>query len=182
MKNTTKALYVLVFVLLAFQVHAAAPTLSSITATQVHHDRERLDWTSSANSSWNAVYYGISAVTENVKWGQNNTTTPQVNLSSLATRTTYVYLVQSCNNIAECTNSSTYEFTTMCNPDSTTVALDCDTLEGLPESGTNIGNFLKNLAPGLGAFVLILSVFIGIVAIIGGVALLVSHLAKKGFK
>jgi hypothetical protein len=51
----------------------------------------------------------------------------------------------------------------------------------MPQVGSDIGDFLKNLAPGLGAFVLILGVFIGIVGIIAGVAMLISHLAKKGF-
>jgi uncharacterized oligopeptide transporter (OPT) family protein len=60
-------------------------------------------------------------------------------------------------------------------------AIANDTLEGMPQVGSDIGDFLKNLAPGLGAFVLILGVFIGIVGIIAGVAMLISHLAKKGF-
>jgi len=63
-----------------------------------------------------------------------------------------------------------------------TAAIANDTLEGMPDVGSDLGDFLKNLAPGLGAFILILGVFIGIVAIVAGIAMLVAHLAKKGFK
>lgn len=62
-----------------------------------------------------------------------------------------------------------------------TAAIANDTLEGMPQVGEDIGDFLKNLAPGLGAFVLILGVFLGIVGIIAGIAMLITHLAKKGF-
>lgn len=60
-------------------------------------------------------------------------------------------------------------------------AIANDTLEGMPQVGSDIGDFLKNLAPGLGAFILILGVFLGIVAIVAGIAMLVAHLAKRGF-
>ena len=46
------------------------------------------------------------------------------------------------------------------------VAIDADTLEGLPWIGSDIGNFLKNLAPGIGAFIIIIGVFGGVAAII----------------
>jgi len=46
------------------------------------------------------------------------------------------------------------------------VAIDGDTLEGLPYIGSDVGSFLKNLAPGVGAFIIILGVFGAIAAII----------------
>ena len=46
------------------------------------------------------------------------------------------------------------------------VAIDADTLEGLPYIGSDVGSFLKNLAPGIGAFIIILGVFGGVAAIV----------------
>ncbi|KKL96191.1 hypothetical protein LCGC14_1846930 [marine sediment metagenome] len=45
-------------------------------------------------------------------------------------------------------------------------AIDDDTLEGLPMIGSDTGSFLKNLAPGVGAFILIIGIFAAIAAII----------------
>ena len=47
-----------------------------------------------------------------------------------------------------------------------TSAIDNDTLSGLPQIGSDVGSFLKNLAPGVGAFIIILGVFGGVAAII----------------
>ena len=47
-----------------------------------------------------------------------------------------------------------------------TSAIPNDTLEGLPQVGTDLGNFLANLAPGVGAFIIIMGVLGGIGAII----------------
>ena len=41
-----------------------------------------------------------------------------------------------------------------------------DIVEGLPMTGTNVGSFLTNLAPGVGGFIIILGVFGGVGAII----------------
>lgn len=61
-------------------------------------------------------------------------------------------------------------------------AIENNTLEGLPSVGSDLGEFLTNLAPGIGAFVLILGIFLGVVAIIYGVAAMVAKLAGRGFK
>jgi len=45
-------------------------------------------------------------------------------------------------------------------------AIDNDTLSGLPQIGSDVGTFLKNLAPGVGAFIIILGVFGGVAAIV----------------
>lgn len=53
-----------------------------------------------------------------------------------------------------------------------------DTLGGLPNMGSDTGNFLSNLAPGIGIFILIISVFAGIVGIIGAIWYTVSKMFK----
>ena len=45
-------------------------------------------------------------------------------------------------------------------------AIDNDTLSGLPAVGSDVGNFLKALAPGVGAFIIIMGVFGGIAGIV----------------
>lgn len=47
-----------------------------------------------------------------------------------------------------------------------TAVISNDTLEGLPAVGTQTGDFLGNLAPGLGKFLLIVGLFAGIVSVI----------------
>jgi len=47
-----------------------------------------------------------------------------------------------------------------------TSVIDNDTLSGLPQLGADIGDFLKNFAPGIGAFIIIMGVFGGVAAII----------------
>ena len=45
-------------------------------------------------------------------------------------------------------------------------AIDDDTIEGLPMIGSDTGNFLKNLAPGVGAFIIIIGIFAAVAGII----------------
>jgi len=54
-----------------------------------------------------------------------------------------------------------------------TAIIENDTLEGMPSMGTQIGGFLKEIAPGIGAFILIVGVFAGIVGIVMGIAVLI---------
>jgi len=56
-----------------------------------------------------------------------------------------------------------------------TSVLENDTLEGLPTLGTDLGAFLTNLAPGVGAFIIILGVFGGVAALIYAVVTLVKR-------
>lgn len=58
-------------------------------------------------------------------------------------------------------------------------AIENDTLEGLPDLGSDLGGFMQNLAPGVGAFLLIMGVFLGIVGIIGGIAYVIVNFVKK---
>lgn len=45
-------------------------------------------------------------------------------------------------------------------------AIANDTLQGLPQIGSDLGNFLSNLAPGVGTFLIIMGIFVGITGII----------------
>ena len=56
-----------------------------------------------------------------------------------------------------------------------TQAIANDTLAGLPQVGTDIGGFLTNLAPGLGAFIIIMGVLGGVGAIIYAVVTMVKR-------
>ena len=47
-----------------------------------------------------------------------------------------------------------------------TAAIANDTLDGLPQVGSDVGSFLTNLAPGVGTFIIIMAVFGGVGAII----------------
>jgi len=60
-----------------------------------------------------------------------------------------------------------------------TVAIANDTLQGMPQIGSDIGSFLSNLAPGIGVFILILGVFGGLVAIVYAVAMIVKKKVAK---
>jgi len=50
-----------------------------------------------------------------------------------------------------------------------------DTLEGLPALGTQLGSFLTNLAPGVGAFIIIIGVFGGVAAIVYAIVSVVKN-------
>ena len=54
-----------------------------------------------------------------------------------------------------------------------TSIIESDMLEGLPNVGEDTGDFLGNLAPGLGKFIIVLAVFVGIAGIIGAIIYLV---------
>ena len=54
-----------------------------------------------------------------------------------------------------------------------------DTLEGLPSLGTDIGDFMGNLAPGLGQFIIVMAIFLGIAGVIGAVIYVIRGAVKK---
>lgn len=56
-----------------------------------------------------------------------------------------------------------------------TSAIDNDTLSGLPQIGSDVGSFMKNLAPGIGAFIIVMGVFGGVAAIIYGVVSMIKN-------
>ena len=59
-----------------------------------------------------------------------------------------------------------------------TAIIESDMLSGLPSIGNDTGNFLGNLAPGLGKFIIVLAVFGGIGAVIYAVIYLVKKKVK----
>jgi len=54
-----------------------------------------------------------------------------------------------------------------------TAVIANDTLGGMPQMGSDLGNFLANLAPGVGVFVLLLGVFGGIAAIVYAIVVVI---------
>lgn len=54
-------------------------------------------------------------------------------------------------------------------------AIANDTLTGLPQIGTDVGDFLTNLAPGVGAFIIIMGVFGGVASIIFAITTIVKR-------
>jgi len=56
-----------------------------------------------------------------------------------------------------------------------TAVIANDTLEGLPALGTQLGSFLTNLAPGVGAFIIIIGVFGGVAAIVYAIVSVVKN-------
>jgi len=61
-----------------------------------------------------------------------------------------------------------------------TVAVASDTLESLPQMGNDLGDFLSNLAPGVGVMILILGLFGGIAAIIYAIVVVVKRKFNEG--
>lgn len=54
-----------------------------------------------------------------------------------------------------------------------------DTLEGLPQMGTQVGDFLGNLVAGLGKFMIVIGLFAGIVGIIGSIVFVITLMIKR---
>ena len=55
-----------------------------------------------------------------------------------------------------------------------------DMMDGLPSVGSDVGDFLTNLAPGVGAFIIIIGVFSGVAAIIYAIVVVVKGKAGGG--
>jgi len=54
-----------------------------------------------------------------------------------------------------------------------------DTTGQLPQVGSDLGNFLANLAPGVVAFIFILAIVGGIIGLFGAVVFVVRNAMKK---
>jgi len=76
----------------------------------------------------------------------------------------------------------TYRRETLSLSTSTNSVLPADTLEGLPEFGTDLGGFLSNLAPGVGKFIITLGIFGGILGIIGAIVFVIVVMVKGATK
>ena len=57
-------------------------------------------------------------------------------------------------------------------------AIENDTLMGLPQMGSDIGDFLTQLAPGVGIMILLLGIFGGIAGIIYAVIVVMKRKIK----
>ena len=57
-----------------------------------------------------------------------------------------------------------------------------DTTGQLPQVGSDLGNFLSNLAPGVIAFVFVLAIVGGILGIFGGIVMIIKNSVKKSHK
>ena len=80
------------------------------------------------------------------------------------------------------TSEYLYRRETIIITDSTTSLIEHDLIEGLPTMGSDLGDFLGNLVPGIGKFILILGLFVGIVAIIYGLVSVIVLFVKKNGK
>jgi len=60
-----------------------------------------------------------------------------------------------------------------------TAVIDNDTLGGMPALGSDIGDFLGNLAPGVGKFIIVIGIFGGIVSIIAAIVTVIIMVVKK---
>ena len=112
------------------------------------------------------LYYGdANTVSSSVSLGANaaniSGTTASLDLSSIDTK----WVKPSWSLVTLGENQTTV------NCSFTSISLDyeagmSDIIEGLPNVGSDVGTFLKRLAPGVGAFIIILGVFGGIVGIV----------------
>jgi len=77
------------------------------------------------------------------------------------------------------TTNATTVFGT-CSFSTSNPAIESDVLEGLPQVGSDTGDFLKNLAPGIGAFIIIMGVFGGVAGIIYAIVAVLKRRLGKG--
>lgn len=182
MKNS---LYLLAAVLLvafaAGGVYASAPTLSNVQASGITSSQAWVSWSINQTGFNNTVYYGESTSLGSTGANATNATTSGVLLTGLRSSEKHYFQVRSCSAAGLCTLSSVMSFQTLCSGGAG-VAIGCDTVEGLPSVGSDLGGFLTGLAPGLGGFIVVVAVFLGIAAIIGSVVYLVVVGSKKAFK
>lgn len=159
----------LALALLAGSVNADL-SINSTPEVTPSDETATVDWETNETSYNTTVYYGTTSSLGSTATSTTNDTTPSVTLTGLVDETTYYYVASSCGANGVCVNSSTSTFETLANCDGANVQVDCDTLEGLPNAGEDLGGFFTNLAPGLGFFILILGIFVGLGAIVAGIA------------
>ena len=64
-----------------------------------------------------------------------------------------------------------------------TPILENDALSGLDVYGTNIGNFLGNLTPGLAKFIFTFAIIVAVVSVIvGAIAIAKKYMGSKGMR
>lgn len=162
-----KFFYSLLFLFVASAV-LAAPSITSVNTAGVGATTATISWVVNETSYNNTFYYGLTTAYGSRDYGANTTTTPSVSITGLTHSTKYYYAINSSNAAAN-KATTTGSFTTTRCTDSANSVLDCDTLDGMPATGSNLGDFLKNLAPGVGFFLLIVGIFIAIGLMLAGI-------------
>jgi hypothetical protein len=160
-----KLFYSLLFLFVASTV-LAAPSITSVNTLGVGATTATISWVLNQTASNNTLSYGLTTAYGSRAYGANVTATPSVSITGLTHSTKYYYQINSTN---VTTVSTTGSFTTTRCTGSANSVLDCDTLDGMPASGSNLGDFLKNLAPGVGFFLLIVGIFIAIGLMLAGI-------------
>ena len=96
---------------ISFTVDRTVPVISSVTSHTITNSTASVNWTTDESSD-SRVHYGTTSA---LGADANDTalvTLHQVNLSNLLNGTLYYYKVESCDNVANCANSSLFNFTT----------------------------------------------------------------------
>lgn len=186
-KNIGLLIAAFLFVALAVPQAMAYIVVANNTVSSITNATATVSWTTNGTSHNNTVYYSTVAGvnTTNFQARVNttqNSTTPALNLTSLNDRTTYYYMIYACDNqtTQTCNTSVSSSFTTTGNCGSNRAVIDCDFLDGMPHMGEDLGSFLVNIAPGIGIFILILSLFGGIAAIVAAVSVLIKKMFSGG--
>lgn len=167
-----KVLFILA-VLLLVPFCFAAPTIQNYTATTTKY-AVTLAWDTVNPANYSLKFFSDSARTVNIFNATSGTLLNHTTYTygGLVPATTYYANLTAYNLTGGTATDNTMSFTT----DDDDILIESDTADGLPATGTYMGNMLGNLAPGLGKFLLIVGIFGGIVAIIAG---LVSVIRKK---
>ncbi|MBS3165481.1 hypothetical protein J4444_00005 [Candidatus Woesearchaeota archaeon] len=93
------------------------PVISSVSSSSITSTAATIAWNIDEQSN-NMVYFGTSNVSLTLTTlGAITTTTPSINLASLISSTKYFYLVNSCDQWNQCSNSSVYNLTTTATSD-----------------------------------------------------------------
>jgi hypothetical protein len=109
------------------------------------------------------LWYGLSGADNSISiTGDNTGSGTTTDLSSITSNVRYVKLQSKFSyygNVSNCTTSATLSYQN---------GLE-EISGGIPSMGTNVGGFLSNLAPGVGAFIIIMAILGGIGALIYGI-------------
>lgn len=162
---------ILLMSILSVSFALAVPANSGVSET-VTETTARFVWTSGevANAS---VNYGITTnLGTQTVYTDNLTASHDVTITGLTRDTTYFYNVTTTNSNGTDIDG-VFSFTT------TDPAISSDLLSGLPSAGSNMGGFMKNIANGVGVFLLIIGLFGAIIAIVFIISKVVTSRMKQ---
>ena len=93
------------------------PVISSVSSSSLTSSTVTIAWNVDEQSN-NTVYFGTSTSSLTLTGvGTTTTTVPSISLASLTSSTRYFYLVNSCDQWNQCSNSSVYNLTTTATSD-----------------------------------------------------------------